>query len=115
MFAADIDDDAGAAREIDALHEFAALRAFNVTDFIGQWRGREHDGCAEHRGLLFAVGADFLERERVEPKAFAFRTFAEDRFADGNFAEFDLALRAWQFGVFDLGSVSAGAAERAKS
>jgi hypothetical protein len=115
VLAADIDHDARASCEINALHQFAAFRAFDVTHFVGNWR-RQHDGGPEHGGLLFAVGADFLERKRVQPKPFAFGAFAKDRFADGNLPEFDIfAFRARHLGVLNFGAIGARSAQRAEA
>ena len=110
VLTADIYYHSGRAGEINALHEFAALGAFYVANFIGHGR-RQQDRRAEDSGLLFAIVANLLKRERVEPKSLAFRAFADDRFTDGDFAEFNLAFRARHGRILDFGAISAHAAQ----
>jgi hypothetical protein len=98
--AADVDDDAGAAGELDGGHQVGALRAGDVGALWGWVIAGNGDGRAEDGGLIFAVGADLLEGLGVDPDAAALRAIAEpDSFkVEVEVLEGDAAARAGEGG-----------------
>ena len=101
MAFADVDDHAGAAGEIGAMHERGADRARDVTDFeIGFVLAGDEGiaGRAEDDGLLLAVDADFFEGGDFNPEAVAAGAFADFAAADLLVFEICFAMRAGEIG-----------------
>src|SRR5215471_12331559 len=72
MLLADIDNDAGAIRKIDPIHQLPAMRAGNITHLflMRNWRAFffRDTGTTENDGLVLTISANQLEDDCVEPQ-----------------------------------------------
>jgi len=82
---ADIDDDVGAVGEVHAVHELVADRAGDIADSFFELQGLfGMSGHAHYRRLLFALGANLLQRVDVDPDTFATTAFEQAGGADAD-------------------------------
>jgi hypothetical protein len=101
MTFANIDDNATAFGEIDAMHEFRANGTANVLDFHIDVAlpGAEHGrSAAENHRLTFAIGADAVEDAGIDEEAMAPGALMDRSIAELDVAEIGLlALGAGEF------------------
>src|SRR5262249_22567265 len=111
----DVDDYVRAVGEIDAVHHVFADRAVQVTDFleVASVIALEVYRGAQNVRLLFAIGINEVDGFRVDPQAFALRTFPHGRAADRRRLHVYIAARA-KLHVFRINvrSLHPGAAVR---